>query len=242
VALCDLCLAHGAINPGLPLARLYPETPAIRFLHGRDGRVAGLGQALRPNAAMVYGLRDVRGDDPVKLERYEAVYRTFAPADPVYFQPIERWDSPWLDRLGVRWVVAGPAEPPPSAKWWISSVYKEGRIYERPGALPLVRWEPGGDSSVRVVRSRPGFWEIDWRAAHPGLLVVAETWDRGWSAESGHQAVPLQPAEGALLGLRLGPGSGRVTLRYRPPGLIAGAALSLLGLLILIASRRREPT
>lgn len=239
VALCDLCLAHGAINPGLPLARLYPETPAVRFLQGREGRVAGIGQALRPNATMVYGLRDVRGDDPVKLERYEAVYRTFAPADPVYFRPIERWDAPWLDRLGVRWVVAGPTEPPPLATWRLSSVYKDGRIYERPGALPLVRWEPEGDAAVRVVRSRPGLWEIDWRAAHPGLLVVAETWDRGWRAESGQS---VEPVDGALLGLRLGPGSGRVTLRYRPSGLLAGAVLSLAGLLILIASRSRQPT
>src|SRR4029077_4695531 len=98
----------------------------------------------------------------------------------------------------------------PLVTWRLSSVYKEGRIYERPGALPLVRWEPGGDATVRVARSTPGFWEIEWRAAHPGFLVVAETWDRGWRAESGQA---IEPVDGALLGLRLGPGSGRGALR-----------------------------
>ena len=55
--------------------------------------VAGTGEALRPNAAMVYGLYDLRGDDPVKLVSYEAVYRRFGAGDPVYFQPVTRWTS-----------------------------------------------------------------------------------------------------------------------------------------------------
>jgi len=242
LALCDLWLAHGAINPGLPRERLYPETGAVRFLRdepGRPGRVAGLGQALRPNAAMVYGLRDVRGDDPVKLERYEAVYRTFAPSDPVYYQPVERWGELWLDRLGVRWVLAGPSEPPPAADWGVSYVDKDGRVYERPGALPLVRWS-GGAGEVEVARQDPGLWEIDWRAPRSGLLVVAETWDRGWSAEVDGRPVAVLRVDGALLGARLGPGSGRLTLRYRPPGIAAGAALSLGGLALLLLRRRRS--
>jgi hypothetical protein len=246
LALCDLCLAHGAINPGLPLARLYPETGAVRFLRGREGRVAGVGQALRPNAAMVYGLRDARGDDPVKLERYEAVYRTFASADPVYFQAVGDWSHPWLDRLGVRWVVAGPSEPAPRAGWRLAYRGEEARVYERPGALPLVRSSEGVEA--RVARSVPGLWEIDWRAPRAGLLVVAETWERGWSAESGGDAVEVLPVNGALLGVRLGPGEGRLRLRYRPPGIAAGAALSFAGLAALAGSRavaarlkRREP-
>ncbi|HXO21327.1 MAG TPA: YfhO family protein, partial [Thermoanaerobaculia bacterium] len=97
LAVCDLLLAHGGINPGLPLPRLYPATGAVEFLQrleGQDGRVAGVGEALRPNAAMVYGLDDPRGADPVKLASYESVYRSFASPDAVYFRPIERWTDP----------------------------------------------------------------------------------------------------------------------------------------------------
>lgn len=267
-ALCDLLLAHGAINPPLPLERLYPATGAVRFLAARPGRVAGLGEALRPDAATVYGLYDPRGDDPVKLVRYEAVYQRLAAADPVYFQPVTRWGSPWLDRLGVRWVVAGPAEAAPAGGWRLAYAGADARVYERPTALPLVRWAavaggpaasvaarpsaelaagPAGAAAagLQVVRREPGRWEIAWRSGEPRLLEVAEAWEQGWQAWAGGGCqLPVEAVGGALLGVRLGPGGGRVELRYRPRGLPAGAAVSLaalLGLSALAALAGRTP-
>lgn len=269
LALCDLLAAHGAINPGLPLARLYPPTGAVRFLARQPGRVAGTGEALRPNAAMVYGLYDLRGDDPVKLVSYEAVYRRFAAGDPVYFQPITQWSSPWLDRLGLRWVVAGPGEAPRAADWRLAYAGADARVYERPAALPLVRWAPpaaaasagsaaagagsppapaAGDAvlaaraapaaglaaGLTVMRREPGRWEIGWHSAEPRLLVVAESWAPGWRALVDGQPRPVEAAGGALLGVRLGPGAGRAELRYRPPGLLAGAWISAAALLVLV--------
>ncbi|HEX7181299.1 MAG TPA: YfhO family protein [Thermoanaerobaculia bacterium] len=233
LTLCDLLLAHGGINRALPIGRLYPETGAVRFLSGarsQEGRVAGLGEALRPNAALVYGLYDPRGDDPVKLERYEEVYRTFAPGDPVYFQPVERWGEPWLDRLGVRWIVAGPREAAPDPRWRPVYAGKDARVWERPGAMPLVHWEEG-TGEARILRRDPGSWEIGWRSPAPGLLVIAETWDPGWTAEVDGRSVDVLSVDRALLGVRLGPGEGRLELRYRPEGFVAGAVLSLMGLI-----------
>jgi hypothetical protein len=313
--LCDLLAAHGAINPGLPAERLYPATGAVRFLAGRPGRVAGAGEALRPNAAMVYGLYDPRGDDPVKLAAYEAVYRRLAAGDPVYFQPVSRWGSPWLDRLGVRWVVAAADEAAPAGGWRLAYAGPDARVYERPSALPMCRWapaaaapaRPGGgpalaaaalaavphaagsappasgsgplaapafassqpavpgslpratppvppgslpagsalavppDDGLSVVRREPGLWDIAWRSTGGRLLVVAETWERGWQARAGGRRLPVEAAAGVLLGVRLGPGAGRVELRYRPPGLAAGAVVScaaLLALAVLPVARR----
>lgn len=241
VALIDLLLAHGGILRAIPLGRLYPETGAVRFLQGQEGRVAGVGQALRPNAALVYGLFDARGDDPVKLERYEAVYRSFAPGDPVFFEPIRRWDDPWLDRLGVRWVVAGPSQEMPG--WRLAYRGADARVYERPGALPLVRWTEGGGVLVDEGMTRPGFWKISWWTPRRSTLVVAETWDRGWRALAGGRPVPVVPVDGALLGVELGPGAGTLELRYRPAGLLPGAALSCLGFLAILPAfllRRRR--
>jgi hypothetical protein len=238
VAIIDLLLAHGGILRAIPLDRLYPETGAIRFLQGQEGRVAGIDQALRPNAALVHGLFDPRGDDPVKLERYEAVYRSFAPGDPVFFEPIQRWDDPWLDRLGVRWVVAGPQEARP--EWRLAYEGSDARVYERPGALPLVRWTQGGGALVDEGMTRPGFWKISWWTPARSTLVVAETWDRGWSASAGGKPVPVVPVDGALMGIELGPGAGSLELRYRPAGLVVGAWLSALGLAGLAAMYRRR--
>jgi hypothetical protein len=244
--LVDLVAAHGRTNPGLPVGKLYPVTGAVRFLEGKPERVAGLGTALFPDAAMVYGLYDVRGDSPVKLQRYDQVYADMGAGDPVFFQPIRNWRSPWLDRLGVRWVMAGPAEEaPPGLGWTVAYTGPDARIYERPSPLPLVRLEAGAQGGeTRVARRAPGFWAIDFNAPRAGKLAVAETWDPGWSATLNAKPVAVDPHLGILLGVAVGPGPGRVELRYHPDGFAAGASLSLLGLAAVgigaIVSRRRS--
>lgn len=242
----DLVAAHARTNPGLANAKLYPVTGAVRFLQGRPERVAGIGNALHPDAAMVYGLYDVRGDSPVKLQRYEAVYAGMGTAHPVYFYPVRDWSSPWLDRLGVRWVVAGPTEvPPPGASWQLAYQGTDARVYERSGASPLVRLEGAGQ--VRVERRVPGEWRIAWQAPARGRLVVAETWDPGWRAALDGRPVAIEPLQGVLMAVPVGPGSGAVELRYHPDGFVPGMVLSALGLCLVtggaIAGRRhREGT
>ena len=230
----DLVAAHARTNPGLSNARLYPVTGAIQFLRGWPERVAGIGDALHPDAAMVYGLYDVRGDSPVKLQRYEEVYADMGTAHPVYFYPIRNWSSPWLDRLGVRWVVPGPREePPPDARWRIAYRGPDARVYERPGALPVARLE--GPGKVRVERRVPGEWRISWQTAARGRLIIAETWDPGWRAWIDGRPVAIEPLQGVLMTVPVGPGSGRVELRYHPDGFALGMVLSALGLCILAA-------
>lgn len=231
----DLVAAHARTNPGLPAAKLFPVTGAVRFLQGRPERVAGLGTALFPDAAMVYGLYDVRGDSPVKLQRYDQVYARMGAGDPVYFRPIQDWRSPWLDLLGVRWVMAGPAEEaPPGLGWALAYAAADARVYERPSPRPLVRLEEAArGGAARVAGRSPGFWAVDFDAPKPGTLVTAETWDPGWSATLNGKPVAVTPYRDILLGVAVSPGPGRVELRYRPDGFALGAVLSLLGLAVV---------
>ena len=230
----DLVAAHARTNPGISNARLYPVTGAILFLQGWPERVAGIGDALHPDAAMVYGLYDVRCDSPVKLQRYEEGYAALGTAHPVYFYPIRDWSSPWLDRLGVRWVVVGPREePPPGVRWRLAYRGPDARVYERPGALPVARLE--GRGKVRVETRVPGEWRISWQTPARGRLIVAETWDPGWRAWIDGRPVAIEPRQGVLMTVPVGPGSGRVELRYHPDGFALGMVLSALGLCVLVA-------
>lgn len=251
----DLALAHAPANPGLSGALLYPETPAVRFLEEQTAvgiaRLAGTGTVLHPNAAMVYGLYDVRGDTPVKLERYQRVYATFASPHPVYFRPIRDWASPWPDRLGVRWVVGRPGELAPfrtrAPGWTIAYDGPDARVWERPRALPLVRWAGGGAAGIEVVERRPGRWTVRWgrggaAAARERTLIVAETWDPGWRAQVDGARVSVRAEEGVLLGVDVAGETGTVELAYRPAGFIAGAVLTVLGLLAAVfATWRGRP-
>jgi hypothetical protein len=250
--LIDLLIAHGRIVPGLPFARFYPETGAVRFLASQPGRMAALGEQLRPNAGMVYGLRDLRGDDPVKLASFEAAYGALGASDPVYLRPIERWGDPRLDRWGVRWVLGGPAEAAPIAGWRLAYAGGDARVWERPTALPLVRWADGSTEDLTVEEARPGLWRIavpgEARHLPARRLIVAETWARGWQAvlrtERVERDLAVEPADGGTalaIGLPAGePERWEIDLSYRAPGLIAGAVITPLALLAVFALRRRE--
>ncbi len=239
LAAADLAVAHGRTLPALPASRHFPSTPALDFLARQPGRVVAPGQALRPNTAMVFGLSDLRGDDPLKLLAYEEVYGArLASSDPVYFRPITRWQSPWLDRLGVRWVLDEPFAPPIDPSWRLAYQGHDASVYERRSALDLARLEPAGAGRVEVVEQRPGRWKIAWKTKSPARLVVAETHAPGWRARVDGHLVPIETVDGLLMGIPLAAGRGEVELTYRPPGLLAGTILSLLGLLALTWGRR----
>lgn len=249
LAAVDLWTAHASSNPALSAARLYPRTPAFERLSvappERAYRVAATGFHLRPNAGMVYRFTDVRGDDSLKLASYERLYGgELGASHPTFFRPLTGWRSPWLDRLGVRWVLTPPGEAPPVAGWELVYDGPDARLFERPEPLPLVRWQ-GADSGSRleVDRRRPGRWEIDWASPRPAALTVAEVWEPGWrgwikSPEGGRRPLAVEPLDDVLIQVALPAGEGRLVLDYRPPGLVAGLALTSLGLVAVILGGR----
>lgn len=236
VATVDLLFAHGRSVPALSAAQLHPQTRALTFLLGQPGRVVGVDQALRPNTATVHGLFDLRGDDSTKLGHFERFWaRELGEGHATDFRPLTRWQSPWLDELGVRWVLAPPGAAARDASWTVARRGTDALIFERPTALPLVRLDPPEAGGLEVVRSTSGYWEIDLDLRQPARLVVAETWDRGWQARVGAVAAPLVAHRDLLLGVDLEAGRQHVRLTYRPYGFTVGLALSLVGLSVLLS-------
>lgn len=103
----------------------------------------------------------------------------------------------------------------------------------------------------RVTRSDvTGDGEIDLVADRDALLVVSYAWLDGWEATVDGDAVPVVRTDGLVLGIPVPAGEHTVRLRFVPPGLRAGAAISLLSLLALVGAaplhrrlvaRRRAP-
>jgi hypothetical protein len=96
---------------------------------------------------------------------------------------------------------------------------------------------------AEVVRGDAG--RLDVRAEGPGLLVVTEGWDLGWSASVDDARAPLVRANHAEMAVPIGPGIHRVVLSYRAPGLVVGALLAAVAAVALAraaapsAKRRR---
>jgi len=239
LVVAELCAAHARTNPGLPVGQLYPRTGAVRFLAGREGRVAGTGYALRPNAALVYGLYDLRGDDTLRGRAFGRVYDSLAEPSPFYFRPIIDWQSAWLDRLALRWVVAPPASAPAGNDWALRYDGADARVFERPSALPVVRWEQG-DAPVTVVRRDAGAWDLAWPSPGSGRLVIAESWDAGWRASINGQKADVEAKDGLIMAVSIPSGPGKLSLRYVPVGLLPGLAVSLAALTLLMVMLRRR--
>jgi hypothetical protein len=95
----------------------------------------------------------------------------------------------------------------------------------------------GRASRAEIVRARPD--EIDVRAEGPGLLVLTDGWDAGWSARlDGGPARVLRVNHGEMA-VALPEGPHRVAFQYRPRGLAAGLGLAVVGGAVLVELARR---
>ncbi len=138
VVAAELLTLHGdALAPG-PRRLFYPLTPAIRFLrrHLGSDRLVGMDDAFPPNFAQVYGLSDVRIDNPSRPYDYVELVRSLRSSGPMTMHNaarLERAGARLYDLLGVRYVVAHP-----HADLGLPLAYHDrtARIYEHPRVLP----------------------------------------------------------------------------------------------------------
>ncbi len=96
--------------------------------------------------------------------------------------------------------------------------------------------------TARVVARSPDTLAVAAQLPAPGVLVVLEAFDEGWSAEVDGRPAELLRGNGLFRAVRLGEGAHQVRFRYRPWSWRAGRALSLAGAvaaaLTLLASAR----
>jgi hypothetical protein len=108
---------------------------------------------------------------------------------------------------------------------------------------------PPGCTTGRVRRTtvHPGLERYSVTVDGPGYLVMRDSYARGWKARVDGRPAPVRRANGKHRAVFVPAGARQVTLRYHPPGLGIGLALSLTSLLALAglwvatAPARRTP-
>ena len=75
----------------------------------------------------------------------------------------------------------------------------------------------------------------DVTSSFTGLLVLTDIHAPGWIAEEGDRRLPILRADGYFRAVALPAGAHRVVFRYRPIAFYAGAGVSVLALLTLLA-------
>jgi uncharacterized membrane protein YfhO len=102
---------------------------------------------------------------------------------------------------------------------------------------PAVAQSPAGTvERVTVTRYEPERIEIAVTAAADGLLIVSDTYAKGWRATVDGEQVEILPANLALRGVPVHAGSQTVVLTYTPPWLRFGLALSIAAHMALLAA------
>jgi membrane protein YfhO len=153
----ELLVVHA---PGLvpaPRRLAYPVTPPLRFLQDHLGsdRVLVLGRSVMPaNIPLVYGLNDVRIDNPSLPAAY-ATATSHLRRPPL--NVLARPGHALYDLLGVRYVLARPQSALP---WAPVFRHPAGWVFERPRPLPRL-FLP-----ARAVGYRGGSW-ADWLEGNP---------------------------------------------------------------------------
>ena len=207
VALDLLHFAHG-YNPMPPSSRATPSrTPAIAYLqrHARDTRIAGIGYTLPADYSGVYGLHDIRGDDP-PLPTMDMV-RLLAAADPQAEPSVLATITPaslkLIGMLGARYVIANPEATSPLPG--LHPVYRgrDAVVFANDLALPRA-W------AARYV-------EVVGEAQTALAAVAGEAFDpRSQAVVRQDQLGGAPPPTGGAGSVRVvGEGNARVTLEAR---------------------------
>jgi hypothetical protein len=104
------------------------------------------------------------------------------------------------------------------------------QVYLRPEDRGLIT--VSNSSAARVHSARTGAHEItaEVEAAEPSLLVVAQSWCRGWSATVDGKETPLLRANHAFQAMEVPAGRHVVRLAYREQRLGVGALVTLIAL------------
>jgi hypothetical protein len=96
---------------------------------------------------------------------------------------------------------------------------------------PRPRGCPAGEATL--LAQRPGWMHIQVQCSQPQLLVVSESFHRGWRCLVNGRPQPLLRVNGDFLGCPVEAGESQVLLEFRPASLQAGWLASLTGLALV---------
>lgn len=247
-----------------------PGLDAIATRHG-PARIAGISNALLPNSAAMFHLEEIGVHDPMAWNPYVDLLRRAGYDTSEYFARWRQVPPKLLlDYLGVTALVA-PAGIR-IAGLDVAYAGRDLTVYRNNSAMmrvfvpssvvaardPLMAFtRSAGASAVAIAsghaarlspaRLRIERYDGNGEVVHvecesETFVATSEVAIPGWRLDRDGDRWPLVRVNGVFLGWRVPPAGGRFTLRYRPPGIEAGAVLAMVGLLglaaLLVSDRR----
>jgi hypothetical protein len=217
------------------------------------------------NYGVPYALEDAWGASPLRLARYDELYRSLR-MERVWQLLNVKYVITWRQELYVPSDIiyqeaAGDVvtyvhrlEQVAPRAWW---VYRAQELSEDEtlARLDAFDFDPAGaaivspraslsltpppdaqHAQVDIVSRTPGMLRLDATTPTDGLLMLSEIHYPGWRATVDGQPVPILRADYILRGVPIPAGQHRVELVYRPLSFIWGAVISGITLLALVVA------
>jgi hypothetical protein len=134
--LCARVAEAGSVYPTYSVSAFYPPLPALDAVP-RDApfRFAALGFFFVPNAAVMYGIEDVRGYESMSLRSFRQTFPLWCVDQGVWFNRIDDLTRPFLAFLNVRYALVPPGLTVPPG-WTRIASGPSADLLENPAALP----------------------------------------------------------------------------------------------------------
>lgn len=230
VVTLDMFLFGSAYNGTVSARENFPVTPSVRFLAEHEGRFLALGRAFRPNAAMCFGLHDVRGWDSIGFRSYERLV-TGKAGDFFFYRHTHT--IPEISRkLNARYIVSPQALKPDIVRGRGLKPAFDGEvtIYEDPSCLPRAHVADGTPAAVQVTDVSPNEARVDTPGHNAGSLTLLDGAYPGWRAYVNGRFGTIRKAHGHFRKVSLPAQGGSVVFAYCPRSFLLGTGLSLAGL------------
>ena len=117
----------------------------------------------------------------------------------------------------------------------LGAAIRDRLIVEDPDRPVAESAEPRGTAVIVVDDPEHVEVDADNQGDAPTYLVLADTFDPGWSATLDGQPAPIRPAFAAFRAVLLPPGRHRVAFAYEPAGFRVGLLLTAAGLTLAAA-------
>ena len=88
--------------------------------------------------------------------------------------------------------------------------------------------------TARIVTDLPERVVVETESSGPAFLVLADTFDPGWSATVDGSPAPIRPAYVAFRAVALKAGPHTVEFTYRPAGFTLGLVISIIGVALAV--------
>jgi uncharacterized membrane protein YfhO len=199
---------------------------------------------------MQFGIKAVRGYDPIQLATFASFINTIQGRDPstpqggmLYIRYPRDVQLQGYELTAVKYVVTTEDVPDSFELVW-ADAHSPLRVYRLPNARPLVQLLDDAQGTVELLAERPGLLDARVCLSQASRLFWSQCWYPGWRAMVDGEQREVETAAGVFLQVSVPAGEHLVRFVFQPKIVYWGLGVSILTFasLVILCLREKRKT